>query len=136
MRRSSSTSPRWRGKPPAALHLRQSGHDAFPVQPGAARPPEPASQSHRRETPAPGPEAVAVHLAELRSAVPDGFSLGYSVDWNPVEALLAGGDAWYSVVARLFPRASMEIVRAVHNGETAEARRLNARLQPVQGAFQ
>lgn len=83
------------------------------------------------KSPAPEPHAVAAHLAELRSLVPGGFSLGYSGDWNSVEALLAGGDAWYSVVAGLFPQICMTIVRAVQNGDAVEARRLNASLQPL-----
>ena len=40
------------------------------------------------KSPAPEPQAVAAHVAELRSAVPDGFSVGYSGDWRSVEALI------------------------------------------------
>jgi 4-hydroxy-tetrahydrodipicolinate synthase len=83
------------------------------------------------KSPAPEPQAIPRHLAELRSVVPDGFSLGYSVDWNSVEALIAGGHAWYSVLAGLFPRISMALVQAVQNGDAAEARRLNERLDPL-----
>ena len=83
------------------------------------------------KSPAPEPPAVAAHLAELRGLVPDGFSLGYSADWNSVEALIAGGDAWYSVVAGLFPRISMAMVGAARNGDAAEARRLIERLDPL-----
>ena len=86
-------------------------------------------------SPAPEAQAVAAHLTELRRVVPDGFSLGYSVDWNSVEALIAGGDAWYSVVAGLFPRISMAVVQAVQNGDAAEARRLNERLDPLWSLF-
>src|SRR3954452_12211888 len=42
------------------------------------------------KTTAPEREAVTAHVAELRGAVPDGFSLGYSADWTSVEALIAG----------------------------------------------
>jgi 4-hydroxy-tetrahydrodipicolinate synthase len=87
------------------------------------------------KTSAPEPQAVAAHLAELRSVVPDGFSVGYSADWNSVEALIAGGDAWYSVVAGLFPRASMAMVQAARSGDHAQARRLNERLEPLWGLF-
>jgi 4-hydroxy-tetrahydrodipicolinate synthase len=87
------------------------------------------------KSPAPDPPAVAAHLADLRSVVPDGFSLGYSGDWNSVEALIAGGDAWYSVVAGLFPRIGMSLVQAVRNGDAAEARRLNERLEPLWSLF-
>jgi 4-hydroxy-tetrahydrodipicolinate synthase len=87
------------------------------------------------KSPAPGRQAVAAHLANLRSVVPAGFSLGYSGDWNSVEALIAGGHAWYSVVAGLFPRISMGLVQAVQNGDTTEARRLNERLEPLWSLF-
>ena len=87
------------------------------------------------KSPAPEPQAVAAHLANLRSAVPDAFSLGYSGDWNSVEALIAGGDAWYSVVAGLFPRISMGLVQAVRDGDVGEARRLNERLEPLWSLF-
>ena len=87
------------------------------------------------KSPAPEPQAVAAHLAELRSVVPDGFSLGYSVDWHSVEALIAGGDVWYSVIAGLFPQISMTLVQAVRDGDIEEARRLNARLDPLWSVF-
>jgi 4-hydroxy-tetrahydrodipicolinate synthase len=87
------------------------------------------------KSPAPEPQSVAAHLAELRSVVPEGFSLGYSGDWHSVEALIAGGDTWYSVVAGLFPQISMTIVRTVQDGEVAQARRLNARLDPLWSLF-
>ena len=87
------------------------------------------------KSPAPEPPAVAEHLAELRRLVPEGFSLGYSGDWNSVEALLAGGDAWYSVVAGLFPRISVTLVQAVQSGDAASARRLSASLGPLWSLF-
>jgi 4-hydroxy-tetrahydrodipicolinate synthase len=87
------------------------------------------------KSPAPEPQAIPRHSAELRSVVPDGFSLGYSVDWSSVEALIAGGHAWYSVLAGLFPRISMALVQAVQNGDAAEARRLNERLDPLWSLF-
>ena len=85
--------------------------------------------------PAPEASAVAANLAELRGLVPEGFSLGYSGDWNSVEALLAGGDAWYSVAAGLFPGVSVAIIRAVQSGDAAAARRLNAGLEPLWALF-
>ena len=87
------------------------------------------------KSPAPEPQAVAAHLAELRGLVPDGFSLGYGGDWRSVEALIAGGDAWYSVIAGLFPRASMAIVEAIRKGDDLEARLLNERLEPLWSLF-
>jgi 4-hydroxy-tetrahydrodipicolinate synthase len=85
--------------------------------------------------PAPDPQLIAAHLGELRAVVPKDFSVGYSVDWYSVEALLAGGDAWYSVLAGLFPHICMDIVQAVQSGNAEEARRLNAHLQPLWDLF-
>ena len=67
--------------------------------------------------------------------MPDGFPLGYSVDWHAAEALLAGGDAWYSVVGGLFPVTCLALVRAAQRGDSDEARRLNASLQPLWDLF-
>ena len=87
------------------------------------------------KNPAPPASAVASHLRELRSVVAPGFSLGYSVDWNATEALLAGGDAWYSVAGGLFPATCLEIVAAAQADDIAEARRLNASLKPLWDLF-
>lgn len=87
------------------------------------------------KSPAPEPGGAAAHLGALRAVVPAGFSLGYSGDWNALAALLAGGEAWYSVVAGLFPQPALAIVRAVEAGDTAEAQRLNARLEPLWALF-
>jgi 4-hydroxy-tetrahydrodipicolinate synthase len=63
------------------------------------------------------------------------FSLGYSKDWDAIEALIAGGDAWYSVVGGLFPQPCMQIMRAIEAQDHEQARRLEARLQPLWELF-
>lgn len=87
------------------------------------------------KSPAPDAAAVPAHLAALRAAVPEGFSLGYSGDWNVTEALLAGADGWFSVVAGLFPRTGAAILAAARRGDAEEARRLDARLGPLWDLF-
>lgn len=87
------------------------------------------------KSPALDAATVPGHIAELRAAVPSGFSLGYSADWNCTEALLAGCETWYSVLAGIFPRICLDIVRAVASGDAAKARQLDARLQPVWDLF-
>jgi len=87
------------------------------------------------KNPAPPAEAAAANLSELRGKVPAGFSIGFSTDWNATEALIAGGDAWYSVLAGLFPRPCMDIRSAVRRGDITEARRLNAALRPLWDLF-
>jgi 4-hydroxy-tetrahydrodipicolinate synthase len=87
------------------------------------------------KTGAPEPSAVAAHLSEFRSLTPEGFSLGYAGDWHSVETLIAGADAWYSVVAGLFPNISMAMVQAAKSNDAVEARRLNASLEPLWSLF-
>lgn len=87
------------------------------------------------KSPAPEAGAVSGHLAALRGAVPEGFSLGYSVDWHAAEALLAGGDAWYSVAGGVFPGSCAALVRAAERGDAAEARRIDAALRPLWDLF-
>ena len=55
------------------------------------------------KSPAPAAAAASTRVAALRARTPVNFSVGFSVDWNAAEALIAGGDAWYSVLAGLFP---------------------------------
>jgi 4-hydroxy-tetrahydrodipicolinate synthase len=78
---------------------------------------------------------VAAQLADLRGRMPEGFSLGWSGDANVTEALLAGGDAWHSVIAGLFPEAALALCRVAQSGDADAARRLNARLAPLWALF-
>jgi 4-hydroxy-tetrahydrodipicolinate synthase len=87
------------------------------------------------KNPAPPADAVGGALATLRGLVPNGFSLGYSVDWHAAEALLAGADAWYSVLAGTLPALCLPIVQAAAGGDAARTRALNARLAPVWALF-
>ncbi len=79
--------------------------------------------------------AIPALLGDLRGAAAEGFSVGVSADWNATEALIAGADAWYSVVAGLFPRAGMDLVEAVRGGDLEGARRRNGRLEPLWSLF-
>ena len=75
----------------------------------------------------------AAELAALRTDT--GLAVGYSGDWGACDALLAGADAWYSVIAGLFPHAALALTRSARAGNTAAARRLDARLQPLWEVF-
>ncbi len=81
--------------------------------------------------PAPAAGEAAALLALLRARVPTDFSVGFSVDWNASEALLAGGDAWYSVLAGLYPAICVRLARAARAGHAEEVLRLNRALEPV-----
>ena len=83
------------------------------------------------KTPAPAAAAVADDLRALRAACRPGFAIGYSMDRNAGEAVLAGGEAWYSVIGGTFPRIARRIVMAARAGDAAETRRLVAHLDPL-----
>jgi 4-hydroxy-tetrahydrodipicolinate synthase len=86
------------------------------------------------KVPAPQSEAPAA-LAALRADCAPGFRVGCSVDARAAEALLAGADAWHSVAAGVFPRACLSVAKAARAGDAAEARRLNAAMQPLWDLF-
>src|SRR5690606_11183723 len=87
------------------------------------------------KNPVPDPAKVAQHHAALRARVPPAFSIGYSGDWNATEALLAGGQAWYSVAAGLFPKPCLAIMRAAQAGQADVARSMNAAMEPLWSLF-
>jgi 4-hydroxy-tetrahydrodipicolinate synthase len=74
-------------------------------------------------------------LARLRAATPDAFAIGYSGDWGAGPSLLAGGDAWYSVVAGLLPEPALRMTRAAQAGRNEEAQALDAAFAPLWTLF-
>jgi len=87
------------------------------------------------KSPAMAREETLAHLALLRGSVKEGLSLGYAADWNSVEAMIGGADAWYSVLGGVCPAVCVAMVRAAQRGDAAEARRLNASLAPLWELF-
>ncbi|MDO1581712.1 dihydrodipicolinate synthase family protein [Rhizobium oryzicola] len=77
----------------------------------------------------------AGEIARLRAHSPSGFAIGYSGDWIAPVALLAGADAWYSVVAGLLPAPSLALIRAAQAGDVAETRRIEESFQPLWSLF-
>ena len=71
---------------------------------GAIKMPLPADRDFGRE------------IGLLRSTCEDRLVIGYSGDWGAGAALLAGADAWYSVVAGLLPAAASSLTRAALAG--------------------
>ncbi|SDR63733.1 4-hydroxy-tetrahydrodipicolinate synthase [Rhizobiales bacterium GAS113] len=80
-------------------------------------------------------DEIRSHLAGQRGIVPEGFSIGYSGDWNATEAMIAGADTWYSVLGGVLPEICLKIVRTAQHDDTAEARRLDAALAPIWDLF-
>jgi 4-hydroxy-tetrahydrodipicolinate synthase len=87
------------------------------------------------KNPAPPPgEAQHAHR-DLQAALPSGFAIGYSGDWQAPEAVLAGGMAWYSVIAGLLPQPALKLRRAAQAGDVAEMRRINGHFEPLWTLF-
>jgi 4-hydroxy-tetrahydrodipicolinate synthase len=85
---------------------------------------------------------VPVHRAEaaarvqrLRALIPDTVTIGVSGDALAATGLNAGCDAWYSVLAGLFPSACLAITRAAAAGDAATADALSQRLEPLWALF-
>lgn len=74
-------------------------------------------------------------IGRLRQETPKGFAIGYSGDWGAAAGLLAGADAWYSVVAGLLPAEALALTRAAQAGDIAEAQRLDQKFQPLWSLF-
>lgn len=82
----------------------------------------------------PAADMLAAHQATLDS-VPAGFAVGYSGDWLVTEAILAGGIAWYSVIAGILPEPCVKLMRAAQAGDRAEVERINALFEPFWALF-
>jgi 4-hydroxy-tetrahydrodipicolinate synthase len=74
-------------------------------------------------------------MESMRPKVPHDFAIGYSGDWGCAAALLAGADAWYSVVGGLLPVPAMRLTRAAQAGDEAEVQRIDNLLQPLWSLF-
>lgn len=77
----------------------------------------------------------AGELARLRATAPATFAIGYSGDWGAAPSLLAGGDAWYSVVAGLLPDLALRLTRATQSGDVVEAATIDAAFAPLWALF-
>ncbi len=71
----------------------------------------------------------------LRDALPSEFAIGFSGDWYAADALMAGGDAWYSVAGGLLPITCLALTRAAQTGNHSEAKRIDDLLQPLWSLF-
>lgn len=85
--------------------------------------------------PLPGTMPIASELDALRAGPSGRLAIGYSGDWGAAEALLAGADAWYSVVAGFLPEISMQMVRAARAADRQEVLRIDGLLEPLWDLF-
>ncbi|EJC71660.1 dihydrodipicolinate synthase/N-acetylneuraminate lyase [Rhizobium leguminosarum bv. trifolii WSM2012] len=85
--------------------------------------------------PLPANEDFKTELADLRSKTRTGFSIGYSGDWGASSALLAGVDAWYSVVAGVLPAEALALAKAARAGNIEKVERLEKAFEPLWSLF-
>ncbi|MBD8164409.1 dihydrodipicolinate synthase family protein [Erwinia persicina] len=78
----------------------------------------------------------AEDVTALRGLFPADFSVGYSGDWFAADALLGGGDVWFSVVGGLLPQPALALTRAAQAGEAERVAGLNQQFEPLWQLFQ
>lgn len=65
----------------------------------------------------PSDQVLATERVErLKAVLPEGVTLGISTDPVAATGLIAGCEAWYSVIAGTLPRTAQEITQALKNG--------------------
>ncbi|MDP5227516.1 MULTISPECIES: dihydrodipicolinate synthase family protein [Arthrobacter] len=77
---------------------------------------------------------AAERVAALRTVLPEGVALGISGDWAAAEALEAGCDLWFSVLAGLFPSTARTLADAALSGRDTAAGHAMA-LEPLWELF-
>ncbi len=82
-----------------------------------------------------GPVAVRERVDALRGRLPADVTIGISGDPVAADALNAGCDAWYSVLAGTLPGPCREITEAAGAGESDRASALSRHLQPLWDLF-
>lgn len=81
------------------------------------------------------PEAARARVDLLRALIPRHVTIGVSGDAFAATGLNAGCEAWYSVIAGLFPQIALAITRNAQAGNAREATGLSGRLAPLWALF-
>ncbi|UXT61242.1 dihydrodipicolinate synthase family protein (plasmid) [Agrobacterium fabrum] len=80
-------------------------------------------------------EDYTSELRAIRDVTPSGFRVGYSGDWGAAPSLLAGGEAWYSVVGGLLPAEALALTRAAQAGDAKKVEQIDAAFAPLWSLF-
>ncbi|HEU0192119.1 MAG TPA: dihydrodipicolinate synthase family protein [Mycobacterium sp.] len=83
----------------------------------------------------PGEEASRQRVAALRAVLPDNVTIGVAGDQFAAEGLLAGCDAWYSVVGGVLPGIALALTQAARDGDATGAREIAQSLEPMWRLF-
>lgn len=86
--------------------------------------------------PLPTTDDYGAALKDLRTALPDDFTIGYSGDWGCAEGMIAGADSWFSVVAGTLPALTARLATEAKHGDAEAARSLNTKLASLWKIFQ
>ena len=81
------------------------------------------------------PSAAAARVERLRALIPQHVTIGVSGDAFGSTGMNAGCDAWYSVIAGLFPKTILAITRAAQAGNAQQATDLSEHLRPIWALF-
>lgn len=75
------------------------------------------------------------HIANIRAVIPKNVTIGISGDPHAATGLLAGCEAWYSVIAGTLPQVAQRIAAAALEGRITEALAESQRLSPLWDLF-
>ena len=81
------------------------------------------------------PAAAREHVAAIRAVVPEHVTIGVSGDAFAAGGLIAGCDAWYSVIGGTLPEPALTITRSAQAGRPADAVAESERLAPLWDLF-
>lgn len=81
-------------------------------------------------------DAAQQRIHHLRAGLPAEVTIGISGDPSAATGLLAGCEAWYSVIGGLFPHTALALTRSAQAGDPLETARLSNQLAPLWTLFQ
>lgn len=87
------------------------------------------------------PVAARAHVSQIRAAIPQHVTVGVSGDQSAATGLLAGCDAWYSVLGGTLPVQALALARAAQRARAGDPqgadllRTASARLAPLLELF-
>ncbi|MCK2036547.1 dihydrodipicolinate synthase family protein [Microbacterium sp. SSW1-49] len=81
------------------------------------------------------PDTARDHVTTIRAAIPAEVTIGVSGDAFGAAGLVAGCDAWYSVLAGTLPEPALRIARSMQEGVPDRALSESARLAPLWDLF-
>jgi 4-hydroxy-tetrahydrodipicolinate synthase len=81
------------------------------------------------------PGQARARVREIRSVIPDHVTIGVSGDAVAAAGMVAGCEAWYSVIAGTLPEPALRITRAAQEGRPGDALAESDRLSPLWQLF-